>query len=330
MKKNKIEKNKFNDKSCFLCGINLNKKNRTKEHVIPTWLQKRYNLWDQKLTLLNGTEIPYRYLTIPCCLTCNRKYLKPLEDKIKKAVDEGYNFLKKIDKEILFLWLGKIYFGLMYKELFLYYDQKDSNKGTITTPEYIKSFYSHYMFLQGVRGLHKFRDFFPASIYIVNTQSPKEKEEQWDFFDSQAMLIACRLGKIGIISVLQDGGITQKLEKNLSEYFSIPLHPIQFRELIAKILYKTILINRTPKYISCEKDKYIETIQLPIMGLSNKPIFDNWDNNVYAKILSQLTNTPIKITNSNPKKTWTYMVDKNRKPIFLDINKKTGNSKLNH
>jgi len=49
MKKNKIEKNKFNDKSCFLCGINLNKKNRTKEHVIPTWLQKRYNFMGSKI-----------------------------------------------------------------------------------------------------------------------------------------------------------------------------------------------------------------------------------------------------------------------------------------
>lgn len=137
-----------------MCGCVLTDKTKTEEHVIPKWLQKEFNLWDQKITLLNGTYIPYRLMTIPCCFECNNHHLKPFEDKIKAGFERGYEDFQKLDKEILFLWLGKIYFGIMYRELFLNLDRADPEKGTITNPGYMKSFYSHFLFLQGIRKLH--------------------------------------------------------------------------------------------------------------------------------------------------------------------------------
>lgn len=49
-----LESNRFDESSCFLCGTNLNKTNRTLEHVFPKWIQKKFDLWDQKISLLNG------------------------------------------------------------------------------------------------------------------------------------------------------------------------------------------------------------------------------------------------------------------------------------
>src|SRR5262245_49103738 len=65
---------------CFLCASPIIDGLYTLEHVVPAWAQRRYNLWDQRLTLLNGTDIPYRHVTIPCCDDCNGYRLKPMED----------------------------------------------------------------------------------------------------------------------------------------------------------------------------------------------------------------------------------------------------------
>jgi hypothetical protein len=47
--------------TCFVCGG----KATTVEHVIPSWLQRRFNLWNQHLVLPNGSAIPYRQLRVP-------------------------------------------------------------------------------------------------------------------------------------------------------------------------------------------------------------------------------------------------------------------------
>lgn len=51
---------------CFLCGTDLMLAGNTDEHVIPKWAQRRYDLWNQTVTLLNGTGLKYSQLTVPC------------------------------------------------------------------------------------------------------------------------------------------------------------------------------------------------------------------------------------------------------------------------
>jgi hypothetical protein len=318
----KLESHKFDESCCFLCGDDLNDVNRTREHVVPKWIQKKFNLWNQKITLLNGTDFKYSYLTIPCCFNCNNKFLQPIEEILIPAFNMGVEAVRQIDPDILFYWLGKIYFGMMYKELFLSLKQKNPKKGNILTADYLKTFKAHYLFLQGIRGLHKFNGFSPYSLYIVETQCHKQKEEQWDFLDSHnTMFISCRIGSVGLICVLQDGGASKHLEKHLEKYFEIPLHPIQFRELSAKILYKSMLFNRTPKFISFEVNGYIETTMSPLGGLSGLPIYNEWDNDIYGQILSQLTNMPLEFTNPIPGKARTWMVDESGKTLIMDVNK---------
>lgn len=66
---------------CFLCGNTVSENARTAEHVFPKWMQKEVELWNRNLTLLNGTVIPYRQLTITCCHDCNHFHL----GKLRKA-----------------------------------------------------------------------------------------------------------------------------------------------------------------------------------------------------------------------------------------------------
>lgn len=73
---------------CFLCKIKLT--NNTDEHIFPKWLQRKFNLWNQTVTLSNGTKIPYRILKVPYYNKYNNEYLSQLEIEMSNAVDGGF------------------------------------------------------------------------------------------------------------------------------------------------------------------------------------------------------------------------------------------------
>ena len=80
---------RFGQHTCFLCSTPLRSKNRTDEHVFPKWLQNRFNLWNQRLDLINLTDIPYRNLTIPCCKTCNGVHLSRSKIRFRKLLKQA-------------------------------------------------------------------------------------------------------------------------------------------------------------------------------------------------------------------------------------------------
>ena len=316
-----IENHTYTADKCFLCGCVLTTDNRTDEHVIPRWLQHEFNLWSQRLTLLNGTLIQYRNLTIPCCFECNNLHLNPFEKKVLNAYQKGFDEFSKLDKETLFFWLGKIYYGLMYKQLFISGDRKDPSLGTITNPHYLKQFFLHFLFLQGIRGKLTFKDYFPASIYSFRTQQTSDKQMQWDLIDSHNKLfIAIRMGEIGVIALLQDCETTLGLSEHLDQHRQFPLHPLQFRELATKILYKGILMNRVTNFINVEQNGHIESVLLPFSSLNNRPIFDEWNDGDYSLLLSYITEFPLEDVQPIKGKSHTWLLNDEGKPRFMDIN----------
>ena len=306
---------------CFLCSEIFPSKEMTVEHVFPKWLQEKYNLWNQTLTLLNGSKIQYRYLTVPCCKTCNGKYLSTIENNVKKALGNGFLDFEKLDSKVLYIWLSKIFYAILYKELFLLKDRKNPNEGSIMSKDLISKYKFHLFLLQSVRGKIEFNDFLPASIFIVKTQTPTKIEMQWDFHDSLELLcISMRIGEVGIVANLQDGGSQYLLRDTLKDFFSIPLHPLQFKELTAKVFYKSYLFNRNPKFMVMESKNKKTVTMLPLQGFSDKPIFDEWNQRDYAQILSYYTKYSLDII--NPKgndEVGTWIRDDNEKLNFIDI-----------
>jgi hypothetical protein len=201
-----VRERRFGPDICFLCGSSL-AGGGTEEHVIPRWVQERFELWNQRLTILNGTSIPYRQLTIPCCFPCNNQHLQPIESAIAVAVNDGAKAVRGLGDRVLFVWLGKIFYGLLYRELSLSLDRRDASAGTITDPDFLRRFELHHLFLQSCRMPMKFVDSFPASIFVFETKEPRNRKDGWDFRDNlTSMFISCRVGKVGFVAVLQDGG----------------------------------------------------------------------------------------------------------------------------
>lgn len=279
-----FRKMQFTGNQCFLCGKFLFE-NRTVEHIIPKWLLRQFDLFDQRMNLINGTSIPYRNLTIPCCDECNNVYLSRIEAVMEAAVKEGPDSVKKISPMTLYVWMGKIFYGLVFKDLDLLTDRKDPGAGSLQDAESIESFGTLHAFLQSARTEIRFDGFFPGSIFVFEID-PVENFPIFDFSDNPiGMTICFRLGNIGLISCLKDDGkIFAQQEKLYKATQGKKLQPIQFDEFCAMIFYRAFSMIRNGKYIGVSSKTQGPTI-LSLPGFSLQPYFSDWNFPIYARFL---------------------------------------------
>jgi hypothetical protein len=226
-------------------------------------------------------------LTIPCCKACNNEYLSSLEQIISPAVEQGYDEFKKLPSDTIFLWLAKLYFGLIYKHLYLYANIRNPSAGNIVTEDDMKDFFMHHLYLQGIRRKHESIDFNPYSIFIFKLD--KAHTFNWDFiYEHQSYFLVLRMGDIGVISLLQDGGATSFLKKALSKYDNIVLSESNFKEIAAFIFYHFTLLENKPATMS----NYIENEDCAKTYLLNKNslTFRDWVDSEFIEIKSALFN----------------------------------------
>ena len=315
----------FSDNTCFLCGASLTSNNRSDEHVFPKWLQSRYDLWNEKISLLNGTLIPYRQLTIPCCSDCNNNKLSQIEAKVQSAIENGYTAVKSLDSKTLFIWLGKIFYGMLYRELFLPLNRSSPSSNNIISPEDMERFQMHHYFLQSCRVPMQFRSFdavHPWTIYVFQLQDGENYATSWDFRDDIINETICiKLVNIGMLAAFDCGAIFVDAGDKFSKYSNYSLHPLQFYELGAAFFYKASLLNRVPKFIISEApNQFIVTI-MPMAGMSEKPVFDEWMISDYAQHLSAFTQCPVEELHPSPEKITTWLRKQNSDEFMhIDLN----------
>ena len=100
------------------------------------------------------------------------------------------------------------------------------------------------------------------------------------------------------------------------------LHPLQFYELGARIFYKATLFNRTPKYIIMKHADHdgINVMQMPLAGLSARPVFNEWQHPAYAEVLSAFTGYPIEIIAPGDRtKVMQWLADENGEPLDIPM-----------
>ena len=91
------------------------------EHLIPKWLQRRFNLWDESLVLPNGSTSPYRQVTVPVKTECNAMF-----GNIENVLASG-----QYPKQEVFLWALKIHIGLIYRDSRLKLDRSSPTSPAI-------------------------------------------------------------------------------------------------------------------------------------------------------------------------------------------------------
>jgi len=104
--------------SCVFCD----QPSETKEHVVPKWLLRHFDLYNQRLLLSNQTTLTYRQAVVPACRHCNSERLAPLERRIQDNTASTRDY---------FLWALKITTCLSYRDATLPLDRRDPAAGTV-------------------------------------------------------------------------------------------------------------------------------------------------------------------------------------------------------
>ncbi|MDD3106461.1 MAG: hypothetical protein PHP65_01470 [Bacilli bacterium] len=243
------------DNACFLCNSSMD---ITLEHVFPKWLQKQFNIHDQKVTLINGSSIKYSQITIPCCKKCNNQYLSVIENKVKKWIEGS----APIDELTIFKWMLKILYGLNFKETLLKNNIKDKNSKPLVTPGKVLSKFSLRAMLLSIIDLVEFKAFVPYSIFIheISNSSP----DSFFYFDEPTQLVSSmQLGKIAINCSFQDEGIIKKAI--ITSNPSILLKKIDghlYAEIACMVLDMKKRMEELPNY-TIEKKDNILSISVP-------------------------------------------------------------------
>jgi hypothetical protein len=250
-------------------------------------------LWDKRLTLLNGTSIPYRQLKIPCCTVCNNERLAELEGRIERTTAIGYEAVMALPPLDIFRWLAKIYLGIQYKELFLKSDRVDANSEAILNKEFLKQYAILHLWLQ-LSSCTNQSEFSPGSIWVFRAQVPEDISNQFDLVDDITNgVIAMRLGGfVFIADFLENGAHKGITEDRYSKLEAIPLHPMQFRELAAIMIYEARLLGQESHVSFFQTEQKLAVSIEWRSTIEGDAVMHPWVKADYARILANYMGIP--------------------------------------
>lgn len=151
--------------------------------------------------------IPYRKLTVPCCIECNTEFLSNIETAVRPLFRRG-DVVHREERFALARWLSKILIGVHLKETSLLFDRSQPHRGPIIDPGVIDHLRQCHFVLQSARKRASFvclHGDFPFTFYSYNVREYR-KRRKFDLSTNIAgQSIAIRVGRLGAIFV-NDGG----------------------------------------------------------------------------------------------------------------------------
>lgn len=281
---NPFERLQFSGDLCFLSGEKLSSSEESIP-VFPLWLMQKFSLEDVPFKLLDESMSTYRQLRVPCSARVFEGSVNPLEETIRAAFESGYSAVVQLDPLVLFQWISKLLYGMLYNEIRIGIRQQHALGEEFSFSQALRHRFMnlHYM-LQSLISPVVFEDPKPWTIRVFPVTNAPETFNYRDEINTLAFSL--RMNDFGIIACLQDNGVNGIYHREvLDRVGSEPLHPIQFEELSARFFYTAYLFNRLPEYTYLPTDEAVYIEPMPLKGISNKPLFDFWQNKTYAQVL---------------------------------------------
>lgn len=282
---NPFETLHFDNETCFLSGKDLQSADESIS-VFPEWILDRFTLKDKKFRMLDQvTGIRYGELKLPCSPEVKNAF-NILEEEIQTAFTNGYEEIKKIPEQKLFLWMGKLVYGVLYNDLTLEMSRTEKKeKNFKMSPLLRKRFGKFHLMLQSLMVPMEFRGLKPWSIRIVKL---KYSNDTFNYKDEPIRLnFSLGMNGFGIVACLQDNGAVGFMQQDIIQKIAEKiLHPIQFEELCARFLYANYLLKSNPQHIIEPTKEKIIIESVPLTETADNPLFDNWDDNMFAQVLA--------------------------------------------
>ncbi|HET8830315.1 MAG TPA: hypothetical protein VFM79_13295 [Pelobium sp.] len=277
-----FKKMSFDNSHCFLSGEIL--KDQVPLPVFADWLSEGYQLKDMPFKMLDESMLSYADLVLPCSDIVREK-LSDLERTIQEAFEKGYEAVKNLDEDLLFLWVAKTVYGVIFKEIQVAIKQQNTYaEGFNMSQGLIHKFGMLHSMLQKINQPVVFEGFKPYSLFVCPVIN---EENEFAYRDEiNTLSFSLRMKNFGILICLQDNGANKKYHEELwNKIAGKTLHPIQFEELCAKLFYSAYLFNRLPEYHIIPTNDQIFIEAMPLQGMNAKPIFDDWQFKIYGQVL---------------------------------------------
>jgi hypothetical protein len=280
-----FQKMDFSPQKCFLTGQNIESEEE-QIFVFPEWIMDRYSLRDKSLKMLEGSILRYKDMKTPYHSTVIKDAIDPLERVIEKAFTKGYDSVIKVPEEHLFQWMAKIMLGVLYIDIGIEKRKFELEGKQFTLPPFLQErFQKLHLILQSLVFPMEFKGTKLWSIKVFKVKISKDIFNYKD--DSTNLNFSLGMHDFGIVACLQDNGAVAIHEQGIVEKFSNKtLHPVQFEEICARFIYTNYLLNIYAEYtIKSTEDKVIVE-SAPLSGTDNKSLFDWWDDDMFAQVLS--------------------------------------------
>lgn len=275
----------FNEDSCFLTGAELNSK-VSKISIFPEWVIERFGYRGKKFSLMDTYHTyPYEDFKLPCAPNVKLAFDK-LEKEIEAAFDKGYEGMSSIDEEKLFLWTGKMVYGILYYELLIEKEKMERRNSELKLSSVLtKKFSLFHLMLQSLITPITFGEKKPWSISLVKL---KYSKDIFHFRDSTVNLhFSLGVNDFGIIVCFQDNGIIKSEHTDILDKINgTILHPVQFEELCARFLYSDYIMKYIPKSKIKNSDKGLLIEAEPIPKDYDKEVFGKWEDKMFAQVLA--------------------------------------------
>ena len=274
----------FSPDSCFLTGQDVD--SNEEMFVFPEWILDRYSLRGKTFKMLEGSSLQYQDMKMPCHSDVIVNAIDPLEKEIETAFSAGYEAVLDVPEERLFQWMAKLFYGVLYQDISIEVN-KSNAKG--------KEFELNGLLNERLKKLHLLlqslvvpMDFNGPKLWSIRVFKINYSKDVFNYRDELTNLnFSLGMNGFGIVACLQDNGAVGIHQQEMTDLFAKKtLHPIQFEELCARFIYANYLLNHFAEYTIESTEEKISVESAPLVGSSNKYLFDPWDDDMFAQVLS--------------------------------------------
>ncbi len=283
---NPFEKMSFEGDTCFLTGVPITDLTTQKISVFPEWIIQRYNLEQASMAMHSGYRLKYQEMTMPASPTVVAA-VQALDVLTQRAFEQGYEAVVQLPKVILFQWMARVMYGVLYQELAFQVKHHKEKGSAFQLSDFMQMKLGNLLhLLQSLIKPVVFEGFEPWTIHCFRVGVSKDVLNYKDETKKQNFCLG--MNGFGILACLQDNGAVSKFHQDLLEKIGDKtLHPAQFEELYGRFMYANYLLRELPAYqIREEGDKLVFT--LPEDERKHLPLFAQWQDNIFAQVLTNM------------------------------------------
>ncbi len=278
---------RFGPEICFLSGEPVGPADTVP--VFADWLQARYGLAERPIQLLDQSIVRFRDLRLPASAAV-RQRIDALETTVATAAAQGPGALRALGDDTLFLWLGKMFYGIFITELLNEFEPLIKSRYPLAeNAALLRKFQVFFQLLQGLRVPTEYADFVPASVFVLEVDAAEDIISFEYDDDLNTLVFSIKLGKAVLVACLADIGLIGQAMRQVYADAQRPLHPVQVAEFKARVYYGAHLLHMVPDlYPRHPRPGDTHLVFDALIDDVGVAIFNPWENAAYAQALAEL------------------------------------------